>query len=630
MRDWAGDAGVALVNIDEFIPFLPADVARMIAVERAKRTPEGYTAASDILRFAILHLFGGLYVDIDDRIGTGLTEQVDQGLKSAVGFAGSNVTNDPITMPAGHPLAMLHLRRLVQRSVVDQEDLTREKRTVRRPDRRVSRKGSMHLRTGMLDETLFEVGIMIQDIPKITAIHVGSAHTYKRGPRLPGLAPIRTETLEILQDLVDTLVRGLTNRRGDLYLIGIAPVIVSLPTPEQVWLAILRYLAARPRLAAKVRTATVFSQRDTGDLTLQLPQAAWELLGIDPAQVGQDGPGQWLDAEHLLPASLGDVDSSANGVRIRKAGLSVNENEQLTWSSSSAPPQKLLTAGTGTDVGASLVRPGETGPADSSITAGSPFHRSLDGMESLATGVASGVVKRMNLGGTGSIVERVTFHTGTRAVHTLTPFEQDTPADSWPVENARHEADAEQLAVLVARVVGVRVPTVYRTGDFETYTELIDGRTHKEQLDVGSTASLETHAASDAGRLLGLLDVLVSNGDRNAGTIVITPSGDIVGIFHAPAWGRPLDRANGGVARPPQRLNQPFSDHFISRREQGAIEWADQNDMSQRDIELIRRRLGALRGDFELLGRLDWWQATMDRLNEIGKRAMGSRDRLSV
>jgi hypothetical protein len=77
-------------------------------------------------------------------------------------------------------------------------------------------------------------------------------------------------------------------------------------------------------------------------------------------------------------------------------------------------------------------------------------------------------------------------------------------------------------------------------------------------------------------------------------------------------------------------LNQPFSDHFISRREQGAIEWADQNDMSQRDIELIRRRLGALRGDFELLGRVDWWQATMDRLNEIGKRAMGSRDRLSV
>ena len=68
----------------------------------------------------------------------------------------------------------------------------------------------------------------------------------------------------------------------------------------------------------------------------------------------------------------------------------------------------------------------------------------------------------------------------------------------------------------------------------------------------------------------------------------------------------------------------PFASHFIS--DSGAYK---RNDMSPADIREIRSRLEALEPEFARLGRSDWFETMMGRLDAIEAKARGDRSRMA-
>jgi hypothetical protein len=157
-------------------------------------------------------------------------------------------------------------------------------------------------------------------------------------------------------------------------------------------------------------------------------------------------------------------------------------------------------------------------------------------------------------------------------------------------------------------------------------------------------------AGNDDERLLGLLDLLIFNGDRHKGNwIISTPEGEepsdrdrIVGIDHGNAFHNMGPQADEydriqGVTR--TRAQWPFvsDDGWFSLPFLGPAVTSSgyrhpertPNDMSRHDMALIRRGLEAIRPEFERRGRDDWWQDMMTRFDILEANAHGSQDRLT-
>jgi hypothetical protein len=127
-----------------------------------------------------------------------------------------------------------------------------------------------------------------QQLPGMSEIRMNSDASWLKPPLAGSSAPPspeRAETLELTQRVVQTLVRGLYNRDGDLHLTAVESTVNRHPEPDLVWHAALSYLAADPSLASLVRTVT--DQRSyTGTVhDVQLPPAARALLNVDPSRV---------------------------------------------------------------------------------------------------------------------------------------------------------------------------------------------------------------------------------------------------------------------------------------------------------------------------------------------------------
>jgi hypothetical protein len=273
---------------------------------------------------------------------------------------------------------------------------------------------------------------------------------------------------------------------------------------------------------------------------------------------------------------------------------------------------------------------------------GASYHASLEGLEALVHAVESGIVATPSVQPTQYQVPAyfvlVTFNNGSQA------FRKSLPAE-FGEHYRRKVADAEQLAAVVGQALGAPVPGVYRTDEFTVYIEFVEGMTYAEYRHLAADAAvadLETFttqddsltlpqmADSDTGRLLGLLDVLVANLERGDLNTMITPSGTVAGADQGTAWELRLEWGDDLSPLPPQPLRSVYVRHFLELPNQRGetVRWAPVNDMSTRDIERIRARLNALYEDFELLGRVTWWQDMMARFNEIARRARGTHDRL--
>lgn len=179
-----------------------------------------------------------------------------------------------------------------------------------------------------------------------------------------------------------------------------------------------------------------------------------------------------------------------------------------------------------------------------------------------------------------------------------------------PVESA----DSEELAALVGEAVGVRTPAVMRTSPTEILMEHIDGKSGADIVTWGKPPP-DDLLNSDSGRLMGLLDVIVLNADRNEGNWIVDGNGDIAGIDHAESFNSP-------DAGP--RTGSPFAAPFVdvARNDYGS------NDMSPEDMATIRPRLEALRPQFDALGHGDWHTAMMKRFDQVAANATGTTSRL--
>jgi len=208
----------------------------------------------------------------------------------------------------------------------------------------------------------------------------------------------------------------------------------------------------------------------------------------------------------------------------------------------------------------------------------------------------------------------VQFSDGTHAVHKRFPEQNE-----YNFGTATDQADAEELASVVGQALGVKAPSVYRSDYDAIFMEYLTG-------DIAESLSREDQGKifdSDQGRLVGLMDIIIDNGDRHDLNWLIEK--DESGVFHP----KPIDHGlsfryrYGAVAAPDQYGG--FSKHFSD----GGY-WKRPNDMSPEDLKIIRERLEKLLPRFKALNREDWHESMMTRLEEVERRARGTRRRVTA
>lgn len=184
------------------------------------------------------------------------------------------------------------------------------------------------------------------------------------------------------------------------------------------------------------------------------------------------------------------------------------------------------------------------------------------------------------LGGQTAYTDQLTYADGTRVIR-KTHGER-----AASIGDVVEMADAEELAARVLEAVGLRTAAVHRTAPNEVYLEYVDGEDGADLF--GPPPDAVVHSAD--GRLLGIADTLIMNGDRGENWRH-TPDGRTVGYDHGSAfqdWPRP----DGAFAR--------------------AVE---QQPPTAAEAAAVRGPLEALRPAFQRRGREAWWSAMMRRLD---------------
>jgi hypothetical protein len=242
------------------------------------------------------------------------------------------------------------------------------------------------------------------------------------------------------------------------------------------------------------------------------------------------------------------------------------------------------------------------------------FHRQLDSGQRriLDTIRSEPKPKERQLGGESARTYLLTYPDGTKLIR------KTYSRMGEAAREVTRQNDAEQLAPLVLRAVGLRAPAVVRTGQNEIHMEWLDGQLGDDIVPWGDDVG-PAILNSDPGRLLGLADALLMNNDRNEGNWLRLDDGTLAGIDHGYAFTRDNLSANKFVRH--------FRPTTWTVKAGARSRWV-LNDMSPADMATIRGRLERLRPDFEHVGRLAWWQAMMARLDILTRKASGTRSRL--
>jgi hypothetical protein len=156
-----------------------------------------------------------------------------------------------------------------------------------------------------------------------------------------------------------------------------------------------------------------------------------------------------------------------------------------------------------------------------SLTASTPPVRSggLDAATDLAeiAALAGTGTERRLYGGQTSAVTLVKLPDGRRAI-------RKAPRSWTEPDDARFDADGEELAALVAQAVGAPVARVHRAAPDTVWVEYIDGE---------AAADGQLDSSPEAVRI-GLLDAMTGNRDR-AGNLIVR-NGRLVGYDHGGTW----------------------------------------------------------------------------------------------
>lgn len=196
------------------------------------------------------------------------------------------------------------------------------------------------------------------------------------------------------------------------------------------------------------------------------------------------------------------------------------------------------------------------------------------------------------------------------------------------------EARGEVEYSLVARALGAPAPAAvwYSEPDAEVLMEYIPGLTGYEHYMAGfrnpdgtyrltdptgneRTRVEQQFAGTDAGILIGLVDVLGAHADRNMGNWIVEADGTPVAIDNSDTFDPDGYRGTGAV---------PYSSGQFARNFVGPAyhDWID-NPLHPDDIPTIRRRLEVLYRSGQL--NPDSRDGVMDVLNSLEHRAKGTR-----
>lgn len=242
---------------------------------------------------------------------------------------------------------------------------------------------------------------------------------------------------------------------------------------------------------------------------------------------------------------------------------------------------------------------------------GGSWDTRADRQAAVAAAAATPVVDAVGQGGFMGGTSRETHSDGTTLIHKQP---EDHP-DGGSMTGVR-QADAEELGSLVGSAVGLPAPAVHRAGPTDLQIELGSG-THIEHDSLAPWKDPPPSVIdSDHGRLMGVLDIVAGNPDRHAGNYLLREDGGITPVDNALSFGR-----HGSSA-----LSSPFTQAFVNK---AGNDWAEEIDISPRDIGVIRGRLESLRPEFDRLGRGDWHDTMMENLDILAPRATGTRDRVT-
>lgn len=248
---------------------------------------------------------------------------------------------------------------------------------------------------------------------------------------------------------------------------------------------------------------------------------------------------------------------------------------------------------------------------------------------SLRRGIDSGIRESKPLsGGAVGEVHLVTFNDGSQAI-------RKRASKAMFGYSPTRLTDNEVLASKVGEALRAPVPAVVRTADTEVFMQYVPDARPGMWLFRGLSRGEQPakvaefmQASGDAGRRLGLLDLLIANDDRHNENWLVRPDGSIVGIDHGLVW--PVSRITAReIEHGIPHFTSPFAGLFVPRRlpdapNQGYVV----NDLTRADIDWVQQRLEALRPDFAALGHAGFLDYSLARLRQLRPWARGTTNRI--
>jgi len=231
---------------------------------------------------------------------------------------------------------------------------------------------------------------------------------------------------------------------------------------------------------------------------------------------------------------------------------------------------------------------------------------------SISRGYASGIVSSEDIAaGDMAQTSFVEFGDGSRAVKKVARQIED--------KTVRRQQDAEELAPLVLGAAGLRAPEIHRPKANELYMQVMPGRLAMglPRDKLAPLAASRERYDEDQWMLLGMVDQAIDNFDRHEANWIVDDAGNISGIDHGFAFGY----AEGVTAREPRVvLGQPSQ--VFGQGAAAGNRWVP-NDIHPDDAAAFRARVEALLPEFERLGRRDWYEKMLIRIDLIGEHASG-------
>ncbi|MEV5539395.1 hypothetical protein AB0L13_21280, partial [Saccharopolyspora shandongensis] len=338
LSDWAREHGVILVNVHEvFNSDSPMKLQAPFQAELMKGTKAGYAAASDILRMELLKRFGGVYSDGEYVTGQKFFPEAAETVTTEAGYGvhvhapngllNAKAGNDLFVVPKGHPFADAYLDHLAENYRKAQSELIPEfQQQLDREDGAglyhgnspvKARRHSVMYRTGPenLSEIAKQLGLAgFRELPPAPLQQVTSGSSWT-GTDLPspriGIED-RAATVDLTKQVVQTLVRELHNRDGDLHLTLVQELVAKHRRPDVIWTAALDFLASRPELASMVTRVTDTTTVSDDDAEVgytkrpvNLPDSALRYLKFAPEGETTHSLGEFSKLASMVLSDLG-------------------------------------------------------------------------------------------------------------------------------------------------------------------------------------------------------------------------------------------------------------------------------------------------------------------------------------